>query len=227
MQRSEYQTDRQSPSTFIWLINGLFQIVSTRTAGFSVTPLADIHPAVQVSFLVMMYISAFPTAIAMRETNVYEERSLGVYENENDSDSESEARNGKHIGLAVHIQRQLGFDLWYVILGLFLVAIAEGGRLHKVADDPAFSLFSVLFEIVSAYGTVGFPWDILRQKQACVPSLIGCQSWSLSRCSCVEDIVDSLTHWIMQFCCHVNRIKMTRMKGRAGWGLGSKGVPRI
>jgi potassium uptake Trk family protein len=153
--RSEYQTDRQSPSTFIWLINGLFQIVSTRTAGFSVTPLADIHPAVQVSFLVMMYISAFPTAIAMRETNVYEERSLGVYENENDSDSESEARNGKHIGLAVHIQRQLGFDLWYVILGLFLVAIAEGGHLHKVADDPAFSLFSVLFEIVSAYGTVG------------------------------------------------------------------------
>ncbi|KAF4160491.1 hypothetical protein CNMCM6936_003925 [Aspergillus lentulus] len=153
--RSEYQTDRQSPSTFIWLINGLFQIASTRTAGFSVAPLADIHPAVQVSFLVMMYISAFPTAIAMRETNVYEERSLGVYENESDSDSESEARNGKHIGLAVHIQRQLGFDLWYVMLGLFLVAIAEGGRLQKAADDPAFSLFSVLFEIVSAYGTVG------------------------------------------------------------------------
>ncbi|PKX98761.1 potassium transporter [Aspergillus novofumigatus IBT 16806] len=133
----------------------LSNIASTRTAGFSVTPLADIHPAVQVSFLVMMYISAFPSAIAMRETNVYEERSLGVYENENDSDSESEARDGKHIGLAVHIQRQLGFDLWYVMLGLFLVAIAEGGRLQKAADDPAFSLFSVLFEIVSAYGTVG------------------------------------------------------------------------
>ncbi|RHZ61552.1 potassium transporter [Aspergillus thermomutatus] len=151
--RSEYQTDSQSQSTLIWLVNGLFQIASTRTAGFSVTPLADIHPAIQVSFLVMMYISAFPTAIAMRETNVYEERSLGVYEH--DSDSEPESRNGKHIGLAVHIQRQLGFDLWYVMLGLFLIAIAEGGRLQKDADNPAFSLFSVLFEIVSAYGTVG------------------------------------------------------------------------
>ncbi|GFF32633.1 low-affinity potassium transport protein [Aspergillus udagawae] len=151
--RSEYQTDSRSPSTFTRLINGLFQVASTRTAGFSVTPLADIHPAIQVSFLVMMYVSAFPTAIAMRETNVYEERSLGVYEQ--DSDSEAESRNGQHIGLAVHIQRQLGFDLWYVMLGLFLVAIAEGGRLRKAADDPAFSLFSVLFEIVSAYGTVG------------------------------------------------------------------------
>lgn len=100
----------------------------------------------------MMYISAFPTAIAMRETNVYEERSLGVYEH--DSYSEAGSRNGKHTGLAVHIQRQLGFDLWYVMLGLFLVAIAEGDRLQKAAD-PAFSLFPVLFEIVSAYGTVG------------------------------------------------------------------------
>jgi Trk-type K+ transport system membrane component len=73
MQRSaEYQTDNQSQPTFIWLVNGLFQIASTRTAGFSVTSLEDIHPAIRVSFLVMMYISAFPTAIAMRETNVYE-----------------------------------------------------------------------------------------------------------------------------------------------------------
>ncbi|KAF7117454.1 hypothetical protein CNMCM5793_006399 [Aspergillus hiratsukae] len=153
MQRSEYQTDNQSQSTFIWLVNGLFQITSRGTAGFSVTSLANIHSAIQVSFLVMMYISAFPTAIAMRETNVYEERSLGVYEH--DSYSEAGSRNGKHTGLAVHIQRQLGFDLWYVMLGLFLVAIAEGGRLQKPTDDPAFSLFPALFEIVSAYGTVG------------------------------------------------------------------------
>ncbi|EAL93242.1 potassium transporter [Aspergillus fumigatus Af293] len=86
----------------------------------------------------MMYISSdFPTAITMRKTNVYEERSVGVYEH--DSVSEAESRNGKHVGLAVHIQRQLGFDL-----------------------------------------------------------------------CCMEDIVDSNTHWIMQFCCNVNRMEMTR-----------------
>lgn len=101
----------------------------------------------------MMYISSdFPTAITMRKTNVYEERSVGVYEH--DSVSEAESRNGKHVGLAVHIQRQLGFDIWYVMLEIFLIAITEGGRLQKAADETTFSLFSVPFEIVS-YGTAG------------------------------------------------------------------------
>ncbi|EAW06437.1 potassium transporter [Aspergillus clavatus NRRL 1] len=131
----------------------LSNVASTRTAGFSITPLADIHPAIQVSFLVMMYISAFPTAITIRKTNVYSEKSLGVY----DDDSDSESDHGPHTrsGLAVHIQRQLGFDLWYVMLGFFLIAVAEGHRLQTGAGDSSFSLFAVLFEIVSAYGTVG------------------------------------------------------------------------
>jgi hypothetical protein len=42
----------------------------------------------------------------------------------------------------------------YVFLGFFIIAIAEGPRIQN-RDDPSFTLFSVLFEIVSAYGTVG------------------------------------------------------------------------
>jgi len=37
---------------------------------------------------------------------------------------------------------------------LFIIAIVEGGRLQNT-NQYAFTLFSVLFEIVSAYGTVG------------------------------------------------------------------------
>lgn len=131
----------------IRFLDGLFQAISTRTAGFSVVNLAALHPAIQVSYLIMMYISVFPIAISMRRTNVYEEKSLGVWSLEDDDDQPSSY-------LGAHLRRQLSFDLWFVFLGFFLIAIIEGGRLEN-PNDYAFTLFSVLFEIVSAYGTVG------------------------------------------------------------------------
>ena len=127
------------------------------------TSLVDLHPAVQISFVVMMYISAFPTAIAMRKTNVYEERSLGIYDSDSES-TRSRSRSGPQLprnDLGYHIQKQLSFDLWYIALGTFLIAVVEGDRLqdnHHQQDQrngAAFSLFSILFEVVSAYGTVG------------------------------------------------------------------------
>ena len=66
----------------IRFIDGLFQASSTRTAGFAVVNLAELHPAIQVSYLIMMYISAFPIAISMRRTNVYEEKKLGDLRNQ-------------------------------------------------------------------------------------------------------------------------------------------------
>lgn len=53
--------------------------MSTRTAGVAVTNLQLLHPAILVSYLVMMYISVYPLAISIRRTNVYEEKSLGIY----------------------------------------------------------------------------------------------------------------------------------------------------
>lgn len=134
------------PPAFRFL-DGLFQAASTRTAGFSVVNIADLHPAIQVSYLIMMYISIFPIAISLRQTNVYEEKSLGVWSTDEEEDTENSY-------LGTHLRRQLSFDLWYVFLGFFLIAIIEGGRLENT-NEYAFTLFSVLFEIVSAYGTVG------------------------------------------------------------------------
>jgi Trk-type K+ transport system membrane component len=127
---------------------GLFQAAATRTAGFAVVNIAELHPAIQVSYLIMMYISIFPIAMSMRQTNVYEEKSLGVWADENDDDAAHSSY------LSHHLRRQLSFDLWFVFLGFFLIAIVEGKRLENT-NEYAFSLFSVLFEIVSAYGTVG------------------------------------------------------------------------
>lgn len=135
----------------IRVLVGAFQAASTRTAGFAAVNLADLHPAVQVSYLIMMYISVFPIAISMRRTNVYEEKSLGIYASAEDDDGDDES-NPSYVG--AHLRKQLSFDLWYVFLGLFIICIVEGSRLENT-NEYAFTIFSVLFEIVSAYGTVG------------------------------------------------------------------------
>ena len=75
---------------------------------------------------------------------------MGIYASRSDQDEDDS--DPSFIG--AHLRKQLSFDLWYVFLGLFVIAIVEGNRLQE-NKDPAFSLFSVLFEIVSAYGTVG------------------------------------------------------------------------
>lgn len=130
------------------VLNGWFQAASTRTAGFACVNLADLHPAIQVSYLIMMYISVFPIAISVRRTNVYEEKSLGLWGGEDDEDEEGKSYVGQHL------RRQLSFDLWYIFLGFFIITIVEGSRIEDT-NAYAFTMFAILFEIVSAYGTVG------------------------------------------------------------------------
>ncbi|KAL4904426.1 hypothetical protein BDW74DRAFT_154832 [Aspergillus multicolor] len=135
----------------IRFVAGLFQASSTRTAGFAVVSLADVHPAVQISYMIMMYISVFPIAISLRRTNVYEEKSLGIFPDEEVIDDENQTAPS-YIG--THLRRQLGHDLWFVCAGLFIITCIEGNRLQD-KNDYSFQVWSILFEVVSAYGTVG------------------------------------------------------------------------
>lgn len=126
---------------------------STRTAGFASLPLTELHPAMPVLYTIMMYIGAFPVAISIRRTNVYEEKSLGIYESgvyEDEFDVD-QASTTPMSYVGNHLRRQLSFDLWFVSLGFFLLAITEGSKLK----DGRFDMFSILFETISAYGTVG------------------------------------------------------------------------
>ncbi|EPY53234.1 potassium ion transporter Trk1 [Schizosaccharomyces cryophilus OY26] len=129
----------------IRVVNALFQSVCTRTAGFTSVTLSELHPAVLVTYLIMMYISVYPVAINMRNTNVYEERSLGVY-----TFDEEEHKSF----LKDHLTEQMSHDLWCIFLGLLIICICEGGKIAN-SNDTDFTIFTVLFEIVSAYGTVG------------------------------------------------------------------------
>ncbi|KAI2965125.1 hypothetical protein CBS147323_5947 [Aspergillus niger] len=127
----------------------IFQSASSRHTGTASFNLADVNPAVQFSLLVMMYISVFPIAISVRASNIYEERSIGVFSSETDMDE----ADGKRYVL-MHMRNQLSFDLWYIFLGIMCICIAESGKIMD-PTKPAFSVFAIFFEVVSAYGNVG------------------------------------------------------------------------
>lgn len=141
----------------IRFVDGLFQAAANRTAGLSVVPTGDVHPSVQVCYMIMMYISVYPIAISLRRTNVYEERSLGIYSRPEDDEEEDKGEQqnpNKPSYVGAHLRKQLSFDLWYIFLGLFLITIIEGSQLGPNKNYDT-NVFAILFEVVSAYGTVG------------------------------------------------------------------------
>lgn len=85
------------------------QSAAVRAAGFAIVPLASLAPAVKVLYVVMMvcppplpliaeadwqYISIYPIALSVRSTNVYEERSLGLFD-EGDVSDDAEPQSEK------------------------------------------------------------------------------------------------------------------------------------
>ncbi|KAL4916719.1 cation transport protein-domain-containing protein [Aspergillus aurantiobrunneus] len=111
------------------VLAAVFQAASARHTGTSTFNLANVHPAVQFSLLVMMYVAIFPIAISVRASNIYEEGALGVYPfvgEMNEKDSRSY--------VLTHVRNQLTFDLWYIFLGIFCICIAESDRITDIND---------------------------------------------------------------------------------------------
>lgn len=126
----------------------------------------------------MMYISVYPVVITMRNSNVYEERSLGIYADDpvaaqNPQVGEEKATNkpGPYGGIKrrmttqqgsresrgyfvrQQLRGQLAHDLWWIVLAVLFINMIETGSFER--DPINFSVFNYIFEIISAYGTVG------------------------------------------------------------------------
>ncbi|KAH7357705.1 cation transport protein-domain-containing protein [Plectosphaerella cucumerina] len=108
------------------ILSALFQAASARHTGTSTLNLAAINPAVQFSLLTIIYIAVFPIAISIRASNVYEERTVGIYTS----------------------------YVIYIFFGAFLIYIAESRRIIDLTE-PSFSAFPILFEVTSVYGPSG------------------------------------------------------------------------
>ena len=217
--------------------------LAVRSGGFYVVPISQVYIGLQVLYVIMMYISVYPVVITMRHSNVYEERSLGIYSDDqfvqSDSDPEVAApllstpipryhthtsTNSSHgsrgpmkpaspqnlfrrlgrsntaaeIGrglqhtfmtwqgvgvqasklgherhdppagsglprsatpgsrfnfVSQQIHGQLAHDIWWLVVAVLVITTIETS--HFMADPVAFSVFNIIFEVVSAYGCVG------------------------------------------------------------------------
>nr|GAT45724.1 potassium transporter [Mycena chlorophos] len=164
------------------VLAGLFQGLAARASGLAIVPLASSAPALQFLYIVMMYIayihvtkgarhglSFLQVAMTIRSTNVYESESLGVFEEPPDEADEEPTnldtfepreRIGRY--LLWHLDRQMSIDIWWLVWGVFLVAIIER---HNILDEDLkwFDIFRVVFELVSAFGGIGLslgvPYD--------------------------------------------------------------------
>jgi Trk-type K+ transport system membrane component len=164
-----------------------------RSGGFYVVSIPTLYIGLQVLYVIMMYISVFPVVITMRGSNVYEERSLGIYAEDyyalptTEDDRAHPGRkygasnlldaalrraisgwqgvgvaprhdpsstHASRIGFISHqIKGQLSHDMWSLVLAVLLIMIIE--TRHFLEDPVNFSVFNVVFEVVSAYGCVG------------------------------------------------------------------------
>lgn len=141
-----------------------FQSAMTRTTGLSIIDLTTQHPAMLILNVVSMYLAIYPQAMTIRKSNVYEDQSLGrfkpetekskklpgdgVSEDGDDYDEEDESPGT----LVELLRRQFSLDAWSLTLSLFFVSITEGGAISR----QKFTLFEIIFEVISAHGTVGF-----------------------------------------------------------------------
>jgi Trk-type K+ transport system membrane component len=177
------------------VLDGLFQAFAVRSGGFYVVNISKLRSGLLVLYVLMMYVSALPVTMTIRSTNVYEERSLGVFAE--DQQEEEKERDGlsKPPTLVGSLRRQissgpgnqfrspptnmaqwnrgdfirqqlrgqLGHDLWWIALAVFLITIIETGQFER--NPVVFATFNIIFEVVSAYGTVG----ISTGGRACAP----------------------------------------------------------
>lgn len=115
----------------------------------------------------MMYVSVYPVAISMRNSNIYEERSLGIFAQPDDlEDTVSTGGNdalSRKGSIATFLRRpnpntsraffvrqqvrtQLADDAYWIALAVFVIMIIEGSQFER--DPVNFSVFNVIFEVV-------------------------------------------------------------------------------
>jgi Trk-type K+ transport system membrane component len=147
-----------------------------RSGGFTVVSISSLRIGTQVLYTIMMYISAFPVAMTIRTTNVYEERSLGIYAEDVKQADGTRAPGfwgrlrrrfivfsrpvNHHYFLQQQLRAQLAHDLWWLVIAVLLIMLIETSQFES--NPEVFSVFNVIFEVVSGYGCVGIsigvPW---------------------------------------------------------------------
>jgi Trk-type K+ transport system membrane component len=130
------------------LLCGLFQAFSVRSGGFAIVSIRELDMSVQMIYIVMLYISAFP--VALRYTPQYKHasyrRSLSTWE---------------FVKFQLRGLMRAG-DLRYLATAVWIITVIE----TRSTTD----LLPIVFEVASAFGCVGVSFGAVRDGNL---SLVG------------------------------------------------------
>ncbi|GAM21900.1 hypothetical protein SAMD00019534_050750 [Acytostelium subglobosum LB1] len=127
-----------SPSdTFM---NYLFHSVSTRTGGFNSIDLSQLSKSVLLLFVGLMFVSSYPFVISLKGSAVN-----GKYQS-----SAAEESRAKVVMKDLLIR-----DIFILYLCTLIIGILEETALDSQALGNNVTVFHIIFEVVSAFGTVG------------------------------------------------------------------------
>ena len=160
----------------------LFQVVCTRTAGFSALDYNLLAQSTVTLTLIMMYISSVPNIVSMRSSRekraaednttsggdgdtaaassssssffskLFRRRASSSSSSSSSAPSEKTDGNDADLTVSFQIRRVLVSDTLKIFLGFYLICLVED---HTFRTNPRFDPFVVLFEVVACYGTVG------------------------------------------------------------------------
>ena len=151
-------------------LDGLFQALAVRSGGFYVVSISGLRSGLLVLYVLMMYVSALPVTMTIRNTNVYEERSLGIFAEDTPKQQDPVEDKGGFMGglkramtantaksnrkawnrqdfLRQQLRGQLGHDLWWIALAVLFITMIETGQFER--DPVVFAMFNVIFEGLS------------------------------------------------------------------------------
>ncbi|XP_052172094.1 sodium transporter HKT1-like [Diospyros lotus] len=134
-------------SSYQKLVASLFQVVNSRHAGESVVDLSLVAPANLVLIIVMMYLPPY-TRFFLAD--------------DDDDDTvktwKKSTKKGKKF-----VDYILFSQLSYLVIFVALICITER---EKMKDDPLnFNIINIAFEVISAYGNVGFSTGYSCQRR--------------------------------------------------------------
>ena len=104
-------------------MDGLYQAVGLRSAGFYIIEMRNIAPALKFLYMIVMYVSAFPFIMSLRSSNIYEERSLGQ---EDESKYGSGDGSKKQPGSNLMVRRAAMKPQMLAAVDRFLTSIQSG-----------------------------------------------------------------------------------------------------
>ncbi|KAI5840287.1 cation transport protein-domain-containing protein [Morchella snyderi] len=130
------------------VVDGLFQALAVRSGGFGVVDIPSLKICVQITYLVMMYISSFPICVASSYEGGYRP----------DPESAGKVRPRSQESRRQFLRRQIRRtftvdDFWMLFFIIWVIATIETP--HFDADPVSYSIFNITFEVISAYGCVG------------------------------------------------------------------------